>query len=302
MSRLTDRIRTSGSHRLRHYRASLRAWWHRKLRPRPFLFTDRSQISLQVHPHDDLQSLFYFRTHFDDLGALRAVSRILQPGMTVFDVGANQGQFSLFAARHVTSTGKIHTFEPSSSAWSRLQTNLACNARLASRIEANRTAVADRAGVAQLYQYAENSAWNSLHPHGRWSNLEQREAGAPAITPAVADLVPTITLDNYCQQAAIPRIDFLKIDVEGFELSVMRGAAAALQQHSIRHLMYEICTDLLAAVGQTPQDVVGLLQSYGYETKRIGPNGSLEDLPQPGEFPFLANYLARPLAPQHAAS
>lgn len=249
-----------------------------------------------------MANLFYFRTHFDDLGLLEAVSRILRPGMTVLDVGANRGQFSLYAADRIGPEGCIHAFEPSSAAWSRFQTNLARNPRLASRILPNRTALSNEPGVAKLYQYRENSEWSSLYPHDKWTSIEQRNSGVPPINPTYVEEVPATTLEHYCAEASIDKIDLLKIDVEGFEHAVLRGATAAFEQRLIRNVVYEICTDLLDSVGNHAKAVVHILKSFGYETKRIKPSGDLESVSPGFEFPALANYLATPAEGHRAAN
>jgi FkbM family methyltransferase len=289
---LIDYIRPRVAVRLRRYRTRLRTWWHRRVALGPFFFTDRNGITLQVQPTDDLQNLFYFRTHFDDSGLLEVASRILRAGMTVVDVGANYGQFALFSAARVGPSGRVHAFEPAPGAWSRLQANLASSRALRERVLPNHVALSDVPGVAKLYQYKENSAWNSFHPHEKWKSLQEWQRRAPAILPDAVGEVPTTTLDRYCEGHAIGHIDLLKIDVEGFELPVLRGARGTLARRNARHIAFEIAPALVTAVGHRPDDVVGFLAEHGYRTSHIHPDGGLKQVSSGFDFPVLANYLA----------
>lgn len=294
MNRLFNRLRASMTVRIKNYRASTRAWWHTRIDPRPFTFTDRHGIKLKMLAQDDLRSLFFHCAHFDDSGVLAAVAPLLRPGSTVVDVGANFGQFALFAAARVGAAGRVHAFEPAPAVWERFQENLACNTDCRDRVVDHRLALSDRPGRANFYHYPENPAWNSLHPHEKWISLEDRARNAPTITPKVVVQTDVTTLDLFCTKADVASIDLLKIDVEGFELSVLRGAHELLRRRQIGAVVFEICPDLTAAVGYSPHTITRYLADVGYNCSRVEAHGHLTPVHADFDFPFLANYIAVP--------
>lgn len=294
MLALFDRLRASASVRLKNYRASACTWWHLHVDRRPFLYTDRNGITIKVHVNDDLRSMFFHCTHFDDPGLLAVAGPLLRPGAIVVDVGANYGQFALFAAARIGDIGRVHVFEPASVAWDRLQENLACNIAYLGRIATYRLALSDQSGRSDFYHYPENPAWNSLHPHSKWLSLENRACNAPTIAPRFVEQIDVTTLDSFCAGASLSAIDLLKIDVEGFELAVLRGAKDLLKQRQVGVVVFEICPDLTLAIGHAPQNVTDFLANVGYRCYKVEADGRLTPVGADFEFPFLSNYLAVP--------
>ncbi len=273
-----------------------RILWVRRLARRPFWFTDRHGVTMMAYPEDDLDVLLTYRHFFDDEGTLRLCDRLLRPGMTVFDVGANYGQFALYAAARVGAAGRVHAFEPSSYSFGRLRTNAARDPRLAGRVVLNRCAVADRAGTVRLHSYgAEHSAWNTLYPHGMWESAESRDEGRPPLLPSAGEDVAAVTLDGYCADKGIGQIDLLKIDVEGAEPAVLEGARDLLARRRVAAFIFEISRDALAGAGGTPERVLQTVAALGYRAARVTADGGTDDVSRPGFVaPQLANYLAWP--------
>jgi FkbM family methyltransferase len=296
MLTLFNRLRGSASVRLKNYLATLRAWWHLHVDQRPFLYTDRNGITLKVCIEDDLRGLFVYRTHFDDPKLLAIVSSLLRPGATVFDVGANYGQFALFVAPRLGHTGRVYAFEPAPAVWDRLQENLACNIAEHDCITSYRLALSDQPGQSYFYHYPENPAWNSLHPHGKWRTLEDRARNALTILPQVVYQVDVTTLDSFCAKAEITNIDLLKIDVEGYELAVLHGARKLLEQRRVGIVVFEICPDLTVAIGHDPRIVIEFFTKFGYQCYKVESDERLTPVGMDFEFPYLSNYLAMPRA------
>lgn len=292
MYRLLNRLQASAIVRHKNYRAALYTWWHTCIDRRPFIFTDRHGITLKVRPGDELRNLFFHQSHFDDSGLLIAADSLIKFGATVVDVGANYGQFSLFASTRVGPDGYVHAFEPASANWERLQENLVYNAAYSDRIISHRLALSDRSGRVNFYHYPENPAWNSLHPHKKWLNLEDRDRNAPTIMPKVVLKTDVTTLDCFIPKIKAGTINLLKIDVEGFELSVLQGAHSLLKRQQIESIIFEICPDLTAAVGHLPRTLIDYLVSLGYQCSKIESDGRLLQIGTDFDFPFLANYLA----------
>ncbi|HKI37781.1 MAG TPA: FkbM family methyltransferase [Gemmataceae bacterium] len=263
---------------------------------KPFWFTDRHGVTLLAHPEDDLDLLFTYRHFFDDEGTLRLCDRLLRPGMTVFDVGSNYGQFALYAAPRICPSGQLHAFEPSSYSFGRLSRNVSRDPLLATCVSLNRCAVTDQPGTAQLHDYGpEHSGWNSLHPHGMWESMASREQQRPPLQPTTVENVPAVTLDRYCDEKGVGRIDLLKIDVEGLELAVLEGANGLIQGGRVAAVVFEISLDALAGTGHTPEIVFQRVSALGYRIGHITPEGLTRDVGRSGfQVPLVGNYLAWP--------
>lgn len=143
---------------------------------------------------------------------------------TVFDVGANVGQ-TVRWIRHHQPGATVYSFEPVSAVFSQLQQTIA---EVGGRCIAEQMAFADQPGEKNIRLYDEMSVLNSLR-----DDLMSREQHAREET------IRMDTIDRYCRQHGIDQIDLLKIDTEGYELNVLRGATEMLQRHRIAFVYCE---------------------------------------------------------------
>ncbi len=152
----------------------------------------------------------------------KAVLRKLKPSM-VFDVGANRGQYLQLALAQATT---VHAFEPSSVAFAAL------TQRFSSRpnVVLNRLALGREATERELYFDVPGSELSSLY---------QREITHHGHQLNQNEVVQVETLDHYCEQHQIERIDLLKLDAEGHELEILKGAARLLERKQIRAVSFE---------------------------------------------------------------
>jgi FkbM family methyltransferase len=139
------------------------------------------------------------------------IRRRLRPGMTFVDVGANKGDFTLLAARLVGNSGRVISIEPEPDNRSVLQRSIALNGY--SNITVMPLALSDRDGTANL-QIGSTSGSHTLSPE--FDGLRSLS-------------VPTRTLDAVVAEQRLASVDMLKIDVQGLELPVLRGAAETLR-------------------------------------------------------------------------
>ena len=177
----------------------------------------------------------------------RALLRqIIQPGMTVVDVGANIGIYTRFFSRLAGGSGRVHAFEPASSNFKRLQENVG---RLAN-VSLSHAAIGDHSGTIRLYVSDELNVDHRTFDSGD---------GRKEID------VPVMSLDDYF--VAGQRVDIIKIDVQGYELSVLQGARRVLKEnHDIKVLM-EFWPYGLTKASVMPSDVIELIQSLGFEIR-----------------------------------
>lgn len=143
------------------------------------------------------------------------VRRLLQPGMTVIDIGANYGVYSLAAARAVGPQGAVWAFEPASAVLPYLRESIARNRF--TQIRVVDAALAHEEGIGHLH-LARDPALNQLQ--------------APDSESGSGESVGITTLDH--QQATLGwgEVDFIKLDAEGAERRILRGGRDFLAQGS----------------------------------------------------------------------
>jgi FkbM family methyltransferase len=214
------------------------------------------------------------------------IERVLRSGMTVIDVGANHGMFSLEAAHLIGATGRVHAFEPTPGTRELLLNNLAANAL--STVTVFPSALGEMPGTARLRVHNEMSALNTLATMDVTWNRQK------LVADQIID-VPVTTLDAHAVEHGLDRIDFLKIDVEGFELRVIRGAAKLLKEKRVDLVLLEIGDATCATAGVEPIDLLNELESLGYQLYSIDSEGQITD--RIHSFPstaFSANFVAMP--------
>lgn len=139
------------------------------------------------------------------------LKRTLRPGMTVFDLGANIGYFSVIAAALVGSKGRVHSFEPMPHNFERLRRNL----QPFPWATLHNCAVGNVAKEVAFYFSDKESGWAGVH------DLPSRNSRTTA---------QMIRLDDWLASHPVERIDFIKLDIEGSELNALRGATQLLRR------------------------------------------------------------------------
>jgi len=138
----------------------------------------------------------------------RLMSSMLHPGDTMFDVGANVGYYTLLGSHRVGTTGHVVAFEPLPANVRFLQRHVRLNR--VQNVSLQAVAVSDHDGRARFAPHASNAM-------GKLSDAGSVE-------------VATVSLDSIAKAGRFPDPNLLKIDVEGAELGVLRGAAQLLER------------------------------------------------------------------------
>jgi FkbM family methyltransferase len=172
---------------------------------------------------------------------------VLRPGDTALDVGANVGAYALLFGQWVGSTGRVIAFEPAPDAYRGLARHVALNG-LAAVVETRQAAVSDRVGEAEFV----SQGWAGTN------HLTARGAGGGRIIR-----VPTTTVDAVCAERGIrPRL--LKIDVEGAELAVLRGARQTIARMGDDGMVFvEMHPGVWRDQGLTAADIINELAAQG---------------------------------------
>jgi FkbM family methyltransferase len=198
---------------------------------------------------DDFCSHSILREDFE-VAEWRLVERFLEPGMTVLDIGAHHGFYSLLASVKVGGTGRVVAFEPSPRERERLLRNLALNGY--TNVQVEDCALAEAAGQQELIMVGGiNTGCNSL----RRPNVKE---------PTSAVAVRVETLDGYLAEHALPPVDFIKLDAEGAELAILKGAHTTLASRPRPLIQCELEEIRTRPWGYHPREVVVLLDAMGY--------------------------------------
>lgn len=163
--------------------------------------------------------------NFDRNGERRLLeSMALLNARTVFDVGANVGDWTLAAAQ-LMPEAHIHSFELSPRTWRTLSQRVS-----GARFTVNNCGMGDRDGTIEFKDYGENSTVNTI-----LSNATYHDARLTA----VISQSEIVTGDTYCARHGIQNIDLLKIDVEGADHLVLAGFEGMLRAKAIRVVQFE---------------------------------------------------------------
>ena len=204
----------------------------------------------------------------------------------IFDVGANNGEWSRALAGRLKRPAAFHLFECAPLFVEPL-------AKVTKDIEGSihvNTAVSDRSGTAVLHYPAQAGVGGGL------GSLHARsDVCVPQIDYAQLE-VPTLRLDDYADQNGISRIALLKLDIEGHELSALQGAERLFQNRQVAAIMFEFGS---ANVNSRTffRDFWNFLTAHGFELSRIVPGGRCQPVPRYSEtleyFRGATNYVAR---------
>jgi FkbM family methyltransferase len=152
-----------------------------------------------------------------------AVDSFVKPGHVCFDIGANIGVYSVIFGKLSGSAKRVHSFEPVEHIRARLQANIRLNGMEA--INVNGFALGSEPGLLEMLQIKEGHFRGGTSTFVKNENIA--EMGESEFEKRQVEIR---TLDQYVIDVGLDRVDFIKIDVEGFELNVLRGAEDTLSQ------------------------------------------------------------------------
>lgn len=275
----------------RYRRAMMETFAIRKILGKPVCMRDRNGFEYIVHPDERIDLLLlngYLGV--SEIGEQEFCRKTLKPGMTVFDVGAHIGQFTLLFASLVGAAGRVFSFEPSPQTMRRLRAHIVLNGF--DNVYTEQSAVYSSHGSVVEF---------SIFPPGRsvlntLGNPKKRLRGSPGrmIEPEQRLSVRTVTIDRFCEERGIERIDFLKVDVEGAELHVLRGCGEMLRRKAIGHVQFEISEDMIKGMNTKRRDVFTFLEELGYLCHPVTEQGELR-APVHDTNAYFANFIAIPL-------
>lgn len=199
----------------------------------------------------DLEDLIQRRVylHAFELRETAMVRAHLHPGGVFVDVGANIGYYTLLGASLVKGGqgGRVISFEPSPYANARLKETLLANNL--SHVDLHPVALGETSATLPLYLPSQA---------GNHSPTMTVNEGGEAVP------VPVRRLDECLRESGVDQVDLMKIDVEGFEPNVLKGAGDYLSQGRIRAILCEFNDFWLRKNGSSPDELRKMLTDYGY--------------------------------------
>jgi FkbM family methyltransferase len=223
------------------------------------------EFTVHIDTHSDIERRMLSRSYEPD--TLGVVARFVKPGMSVLDIGANVGAITFALAKAVGPTGHVVAFEPGPPIFAKLQQNLRINPGLTT-VEAHMLGVADVEGKL-MWQESQSDPGNaSIH----WIDT-QRPVQSVEVT----------TIDAFTERANLAAIHFIKIDVEGMELKVLKGGAESIRRH--RPAIYfesSLCDEEQRTAARGIEDLLG---SMGYRLYKVGAKGAVVETRYP-DFTF----------------
>jgi len=182
------------------------------------------------------------------------VKKAVRKGSVVLDIGANIGYYTLIFAKLVGEQGKVFAFEPEPFNFKLLKKNVEINNY--QNVILQNSAVSNNNGKTKLYLSQEQSGTHRIFPSHICSNNYVE--------------VEMVRLDDYFKKNVLAeKISFIKIDVEGAELGVLKGMKSLLELNKKLEILIEFIPPYIKEFGANPIDVLSLLENYNFKIHLI---------------------------------
>lgn len=172
----------------------------------------------------------------------------LKPGDTLIDAGANIGCITAAGALAVGNSGRVYSVEPHPRTFSHLQKTVALNHF--ANVDCLNVALGSEIGTVSFTDEWRKDDSNRIS-HDNWSGIQ----------------VPCLPLTKLMNDRGIDHVSLLKVDVEGFEMQVLKGAEDMLSK--IDCLYVEVLDHLLRMFGSSASEVIAFLRSHGFSCHRF---------------------------------
>lgn len=209
-----------------------------------------------IDPHDNAISSQLLTKSVWEPEETRFMLGYLKNGMVFVDAGANIGYFTVLASDGVGREGRVIAFEPDPKSFALLKKNIQVNRCVNAVIE--QKALANRQGVVKLYRASVN-----LGDHRIFKTDDMRNNGH---VRASVDVEAT-PLDAYFKSS--PRLDFIKMDIQGAEYMALQGMKRVLRENPNIVLLAEFWPQGLYEAGSSPAHFLEELEGLGFSTFAI---------------------------------
>lgn len=207
------------------------------------------------------------------------VRRFVAGGMTVLDIGAHHGFYTLLSARLTGSNGRVFAFEPSRRERKALLRHVSLNRCKNVRVQAFALGAERKEAELHVVEGSQTGC-NSLR--------------APVVLSGTSTTsVRVIPLDDWLTEENVEHVDFIKLDVEGGELDVLKGATKLLNRQPRPVVLAEVQDIRTLAWGYKAKEVIEHLVAKGYKWFGLSENGAIKEL-DVSQNEFDGNFVAFP--------
>lgn len=236
---------------------------------RPYQFRGKRRLFDALVPHsgERIADVFGYRMTLDlsrkiqrdvfignyEREESRIIRKLLKPGMTVIDAGANFGYYSALAASIVGPSGRVIAVEPYPPNFQRLNHWIRDN----------------RVGHLTPYNFALGRCAGRGEMFSAYDDTDAPVMVAHGHSPVAS--VDIRTLDACVEEWSVGSVDFLKVDVDGYETELFAGARRALSERRIRSLLCEFCEEWLIKVGSSTSVLWQAIVAAGFKAVWPGP-------------------------------
>lgn len=191
----------------------------------------------------------------------------VRPGDLSLDVGAHAGQYAVLLGALVGARGHVCSFEPDAIARTILDRNISLN-HFADRVTVESVALSDENGSHVFFSLGGNSM----------SSLARTGLGTAAVSASVSETrVQTVRLDDFLVDRHLPVPQWIKIDTEGAEIRILKGAPKTLR--TVRGIVCELHPYTWEEFGSTFEELLALVADAGRTIRCLDPRVTLSDGP-----------------------
>lgn len=217
-----------------------------------------------LYPESELSANLFINGFYEP-NETYLLTRLLDKNMVFLDIGANIGVYTLLASRLVGNNGTVIAVEPSRREYNRLLAQIKLNQL--TNVKAIRTAL----GTSSKKHTLLNIAIAPQEGHNTLGNFAYEETRL-----AYKEKVKLATLDELINKEKIERLDFIKMDTEGAESSVLESGIDSISKYHPAILL-EVSTPALKGQHHTPQDIYKFFKKIPYDLYRFDPRSGLPE-------------------------
>jgi FkbM family methyltransferase len=237
---------------------SMQKLLYNKLKPTGLQIIEINNFKMLVDTSDVSITPALFTKNYE-MQETKFFKGIVKEGMTVVDIGAHIGSYTLLASRQVGVSGKVYAFEPNPTNFNLLLRNIKLNH--INNVVAVNKAVSNTNDSHRLFIDRKFSGSHSLAVN----NLETKDK-------AESIIVETMTLDSYFDDT---RIDLIKIDAQGAEGLILEGGYKTFKNTA--SILMEFWAYGIRNFGHKPEELLEKLYKLGFKSYAINNRGSIDD-------------------------
>jgi len=266
-----------------------------KIMQNAFVPLIEKSMSFYTLPDDPLWLRMDLLTGSYEKETVKLVNQLVKPGMTVLDIGAHVGYYTRLFAKLIGSTGQLIGFEPHPKHFSMLCNNV----QSLKNVHLVQMAISNQEGTATLHDFSPESGGASLNYNEQKRDWYKKHHFTKEIYPRILKGLPvqsytvkTTTVDSYLAGMGINKVDFIKMDIEGAEMTAIQGMVKTIRSSPRLTLVCEYCPQAMRPFGVHPERMLEKLKSLEFLIYIIGKEGLLGGDPMT-QFPELATEYKR---------